>query len=140
MATGLCTDAVVPLLPLASPLAGQTQQDVLLNPTSSSTSTTATGTTIGDKISQELIRRSSFTGNVQLPISSPTRSRPLVSKVSLSNATVSQRRNYRRAKYLGTVSKRDDSGLFFGLFMLLIVPPGAILAVAFFTGYLELLS
>eukprot|EP00252_Welwitschia_mirabilis_P001744 TRINITY_DN1167_c0_g1_i3.p1 TRINITY_DN1167_c0_g1~~TRINITY_DN1167_c0_g1_i3.p1 ORF type:complete len:203 (-),score=30.53 TRINITY_DN1167_c0_g1_i3:216-824(-) len=59
--------------------------------------------------------------------------------LTYNKLTTAQKRNIRRQSYLSKVSERNDTRLFAGIALFVIVPPAIILSVAVATGYVNLL-
>ncbi|GJP84328.1 hypothetical protein CLOP_g14395 [Closterium sp. NIES-67] len=96
--------------------------------------------TVAQKLQLQISSPASLPDGTAIPLPLGGRRRVLSASYPLAAWTPAQKRNLARATLLSRVGERNDSPLFATIGALVLGPPLVILAVAFFTGYVDFLG
>ncbi|CAI5516814.1 unnamed protein product, partial [Closterium sp. Naga37s-1] len=96
--------------------------------------------TVAQKLQLQMSSPTSLPDGTTIPLPIGGRRRVLSASYPLAAWTPAQKRNLARATLLNKVGERNDSPLFATIGALVLGPPVVILAVAFFSGYVDFLG
>ncbi|CAI5470907.1 unnamed protein product [Closterium sp. Yama58-4] len=96
--------------------------------------------TVAQKLQLQMSSPTSLPDGTTIPLPIGGRRRVLSASYPLAAWTPAQKRNLARATLLSKVGERNDSPLFATIGALVLGPPVVILAVAFFSGYVDFLG